>query len=184
MKRWHFIHLPDKSTVRQEMLEIICYTSDLLGLQCFSCKCVRTWWVRTVYHFADAVSEARSITNLHHHSHCCLAPEILRMIYEFLLTNFSLLTSGRCWFVLREKYFWLVADKSVSSLEGKCRSIIQNKWIMSSSSLFVWLVADGWCWFVLREKYYLLVADGWFAVREKYRWLVVDKPSEQVPRLS
>jgi hypothetical protein len=50
---------------------------------------------------------------------------------------------------------------------------------VTSSSLFVWLVADAWCWFVLREKYCWLVAGGWFVLREKYYWLVADKPSEQ-----
>jgi hypothetical protein len=60
----------------------------------------------------------------------------------------------------------------------------RTKSTISSSSLFVWLVADGWCWFVLREKYYWLVADGWFVVREKYCWLVADKPSEQGGPLS
>jgi hypothetical protein len=49
----------------------------------------------------------------------------------------------------------------------------------SSTSLFVWLVADGWCWFVPREKYCWLVASGWFVLREKYCWLVADKPREQ-----
>jgi hypothetical protein len=50
----------------------------------------------------------------------------------------------------------------------------------TTTSLFVWLIADGWCWFVPRDKYCWLVAtSGWFVLREKYCWLVADKPSEQ-----
>jgi hypothetical protein len=41
-------------------------------------------------------------------------------------------------------------------------------WILSTKSLFGWLVADGWSWFVLREKYCWLFAGGWFVLREKY----------------
>jgi hypothetical protein len=55
--------------------------------------------------------------------------------------------------------------------------------MVSSSSMFGWLVADGWCWFLLREEYCWLVAGGWFVLREKYCWLVADKPSEQAVHL-
>jgi hypothetical protein len=48
---------------------------------------------------------------------------------------------GWCWFVLREKYYWLVADD----------------WWFVMREKYCWLVADGW--FVLREKYCWLVAD-------------------------
>jgi hypothetical protein len=46
------------------------------------------------------------------------------------------------WFVLREKYCWLVAD-------NWCWLVLREE--------YRWLVAGGW--FVLREKYCCLVAD-------------------------
>jgi hypothetical protein len=51
-----------------------------------------------------------------------------------------LVADGWCWFVLREKYCWLVAGGWFVLREKYC-----------------WLVAGGW--FVLREKYCCLVAD-------------------------
>jgi hypothetical protein len=58
----------------------------------------------------------------------------------------------------------MVVDGEVSSTT--------NHVLLTSDSLFGWLVADGWCWFVLREEYCWLVAGGWFVLREKYWWLI------------
>jgi hypothetical protein len=51
-----------------------------------------------------------------------------------------LVADGWCWFVLREKYCWMVVDGWFVLREKYC-----------------WMVVDGW--FVLREKYCWLVAD-------------------------
>jgi hypothetical protein len=32
--------------------------------------------------------------------------------------------------------------------------------LVSTFTLFVWLMADAWCWLVVREKYCWLVAGG------------------------
>jgi hypothetical protein len=82
------------------------------------------------------------------------------------------------WYLLLQKK----KKRGKTNTRASCQQ--RNKVSETTSSLFVWLVADGWCWFVVREKYCWLVAGGWFVLREKYCWLVADKPNEQAANYS
>jgi hypothetical protein len=65
---------------------------------------------------------------------------------------------GWCWFVLREKYCWLVAGGWIVVREKYC-----------------WLVAGGWI--VVREKYCWLVADKPSEQALCWKLLVLDQTS-------